>query len=187
MFNKSLFDRTLFNRSNTISEGLKIELVGSGDVEMSGVFYTPIPDISISGEGSLETLPIIFTPITARISNNYGTINPASKMVLVLPLNIDVYGTSRLEIFRLGDTVISLMHLTGLSLLPGESVTIDTDLMIVLFGLTHDVSVLTNNSKFFQLGSGLNELSINAYFETDPDPRADDELGVDVIWQNRWL
>ena len=73
----------------------------------------------------------------------------------------------------------NVIELIGLNLMPGESVTIDTDLLQVLLGAVEDVSSVTAESVFFELNPGLNDITVS----TDVDGQID----VTAIWQNRWL
>ena len=82
---------------------------------------------------------------------------------------------------------VSVLDLRNISLLPGETITIDTDSMVVLFGLVHDVSSLTSDSEFFELDKGTNELRFDWTYEANPNPIPENELEVTIIWQNRWL
>ena len=187
MFNRGLFDKTSFNSVDiSDDDNIAINLYGNGPI---GTFpleiSIPLPGSSLFGDSDFELIPYIEEYFTIALSESWGDLEMYP--VLDLPLDIDITSGSDLEIFRLGDTDISLLDLKNISLMPGETITIDTDLMIVLFGLEHDVSSLTNNSEFFELGKGLNEITFMAYYVNPPNPRNDEELDVIVIWENRWL
>ena len=186
MFDRqSSFDRTPFDRE--FPEGITIEMHGISTVEIDAVVPTPIPSFGILSDGGLEFDPYIFMPsaLPSEIIENDGYIS--SDLILKLPLNINLNGDSDIEIFRIGTTGITLIDLKGISLQPGESITIDTDLMKVLINQVHDVSSLTSSSVFFMLGPGLNQLTFVPYYAELPDPRTSDELALSIIWQNRWL
>lgn len=68
--------------------------------------------------------------------------------------DVDFFGVGDLDVFNIGNIQTEIINLRGLSLLPNETITIDTDSMIVLFGLEHDVSSLSNDSVFFNLNEG---------------------------------
>ena len=59
--------------------------------------------------------------------------------------------------------------------------------MTVLFGVNHDVSSLTDESIFFELNEGTNELKFEISYEIQPNPLPANELDTTLIWQNRWL
>lgn len=185
MFDHLLFDKTSFDNDFLLTD-ISISMYGNGTVEYLGIFENPIPSIELNGDGSLSVLSLLInTFVSIDLLENTGY--PSVFLVMLTPLNIDILGIGEFEIFRIGNTGISLLDLNGIELYPGDSVIIDTDLMSVLFGQIQDVSSLTVASTFFDLGVGLNQLTFMATYETDPNPRTNTELDVDIIWQNRWL
>ena len=96
-----------------------------------------------------------------------------------MPITIDVTGSGEMTLRRLSAIDESILELININLLPGEVVTIDTDLLQVLFGSIEDVSAVTSDSVFFELNPGENEILISTDSVTT--------LDVTAIWQNRWL
>lgn len=183
MFDRSKLNKSKFDKVKV--PGIDLSFYGDGYIGGYPVVYMPLPGPSIFADGGIDIVPYIPTSPNMDVTENEGNVE--AEIVLILELNIDMSGTGGVEIFRLGDTDISVIHLENIELQPGESLIIDTELMIVLFGVIHDVSSLTNKSKFFQLGKGLNELSFEATYTSAPSPRANDELNVVTIWENRFL
>lgn len=179
-FNRNKFDRNKFDRY--ADPGISIRMYGIGSIGVDSLVYSPI---KIFLYGSSSVLPILFaaSELTYNDYDNFGNID--LNLVVITPLTIDIGGSSELKILNIGNSNISRIELIDISLLPGETITIDTDLMVILLGLIHDVSSLTVDSEFFQLGPGLNEL----YFDYNlaSGTKAINQLEVTTIWQNRWL
>lgn len=125
----------------------------------------------------------VFTPRPVLENAMIGDINGSSQMTmsvnLEIPLIIQSHGQGSFLLRRVGALNENVIELIGINFLPGETITIDTDLLQVLFGAIEDVSSITNESVFFELNPGENEITIN----TDTDSI----LEVVAIWQNRWL
>ena len=111
----------------------------------------------------------------AMSSSSSLKMNPS----LQLPIPLTMTGTGTLTLRRLGALNENTIELLGLNLMPGESLTIDTDLLQILIGAKEDVDSVTTDSVFFELNPGENELTIS----TD----SNGPLEVVTIWQNRWL
>ena len=131
--------------------------------EMAGTsVFTPNPVLSTAMNGIID-----------------GSGRLSSTVSLLLPLTIVQRGQGNLVLRRLGALNENVIELIGINLLPGETITIDTDLLQVLFGPIEDVSSITNESVFFELNPGENEIAI--------DIDSNSTLDVVAIWQNRWL
>ena len=114
--------------------------------------------------------------------------NGGLELILVMEYDVDFFfNAGDLDVFNIGDIQTEVINLIGISLLPNQTITIDTDSMIVLFGLKHDVSSLTNDSVFFNLNEGTNEIKFIIGYESAPSPIPANELETRIIWQNRWL
>lgn len=189
MFDRFIFDSGKFDReTNDSYEG---HIHGSGEL-----VTTPemIQELSITFDGSASFSAVLAA--VAYITGNNGEIIDGNlppdeyeglKLVLVMEMNIALSGTGDLDMFNIGDIQTEIINLRGLSLLPNKTITIDTDSMTVLFGLEHDVSSLSNDSVFFNLNEGTNEIKFIIDYESVPSPMPANELETTIIWQNRWL
>lgn len=128
------------------------------------------------GSGTFTSRPILKTEIVGGLRGSGGMSLP---IALELPLTISLQGQGSLVPQRLGALNENVIALMGINLLPGETLTIDTDLLQVLIGSIEDVSSITNDSVFFELNPGENEIVI--------DVDSDTTMGVVAVWQNRWL
>ena len=188
MFDKTLFDKTLFDRIH-ISDGITINMFGDGYIdEYPFEFLTSPVDVnglSISGEGTFILFPVMQQNVYPESIDNDGYLELIP--ILRLEMDIDLYGDGELDLFRIGNYYLKRLDIREVSLNPGETIIVDTDLMTVLINSEYNVSGLTNLSEFFQLKNGLNQISFNAVFDSPPHPRGDEELDVYVIFSDRWL
>ena len=152
-----------FNSSGTLGVNNKIYFIQS--------FVPTIP-----AGGTLETKFVMQTPITINLS---GGSSLKSTVTFPMPIVMDITGVGEMTLRRLSAIDESILELININLLPGEVVTIDTDLLQVLFGSIEDVSAVTSDSVFFELNPGENEILISTDSVTT--------LDVTAIWQNRWL
>lgn len=177
---------------------LSCKMSGSGNMDSKLNVQTPLGAMIFSGVGNMISerdfvyQHLVFT-LSGRgeFNNNIymqkplgdvifaGIGNLTGKMVLKVPLSVSMEGTSTFELRRLSALNESILELDGITLQPGESITIDTDLLTVLFGHREDVSAVTKDSVFFELSPGENDITI----ETD----SNSQINVTAIWQNRWL
>lgn len=169
-----MFDHTLFNK-NSFDR-----------------YEAPVSsDFIISSYGNAIADFLITYNLTISLDGNDGGISEESTYFeLITPLIISITSTSRAEVSRLGNTDISFIYLEDITLAPGEEITIDTDLLTVLINGVHDVSAITIDSTFFELGPGSNNLIFYPEYDNYPDPYSDplgSELDISLIWQNRWL
>ena len=130
----------------------------------------------LTGAGSMSP-QVVFKTERSYALRGDGQMIPRVK--LWLPLNIDMKGQGNLALRRLSGLNENAIELIGINLLPGETVTIDTDLLQVLVGMVEDVSSVTTESVFFELNPGENEIIIDA--------DSAGKMDVVAIWQNRWL
>src|SRR5574344_875375 len=93
-----------------------------------------------------------------------------------LPIALYVGGKGEFILRRIGAFNENVIELIGIDFKPGDTITIDTDLLQVLFGPIEDVSSVTTDSEFFELNPGENEIII------DMDALSD--MDVTAIWQN---
>ena len=131
---------------------------------------------TIPAGGTLETKFVMQTSISINLS---GGSSLKTTGTFPMPITIDVTGSGEMTLRRLSAIDESILELININLLPGEVVTIDTDLLQVLFGSIEDVSAVTSDSVFFELNPGENEILISTDSVTT--------LDVTAIWQNRWL
>lgn len=187
MFDKSLFNKTGFDNLDPGNlDNLPVAFFGTGSIGQYLLeIHTPIGgDSPVSMYGDSIMIPLIEIEVYFDI-DIAGEGNLYSPMILIMPMPINFSGVGNIEVFRFGETGISLIHLKDILLAPGETITIDTDSMIVLFGETHDVSSMTIGSNFFQLGVGRNNIGFSIV--RDGAGLYPYELEVNAIWQNRWL
>lgn len=153
------------------------KMTGEGDFQSRRDYVRQVFAAPFDGQGDIRTEMVMRTSI--NIDEIEGTSELTGELVLQLPLTINMSGTSEFILRRLSALNESIFELDGINLMPGESVTIDTDILVVLFGSKEDVSSVTTDSVFFELSPGENDISI----KTD----SGGELNVTAIWQNRWL
>lgn len=155
-----------------------LSLSGQGEMRSQQDFVYQHMVFASNGQGMFDTSMEIITPLSFEEMQGYGDLT--GEMILKLPLTImGMDGTNSFLLRRLGALNENMFELDGINLLPGEVVTIDTDLLSVFFGFRQDVSSVTTNSVFFDLSPGENNIVI----ETD----AGEDMTVTAIWQNRWL
>jgi hypothetical protein len=185
MFNKSLFNKTNFERITQSKE--KPRMLSSGGILVEPVMHIPVPISDISSEGGMEVSPIIEVEHSGELGGVGGVV--ADGYANVLELSIYIGGMGEIAPPELGNLEVKVIDLQEISLGAFETVTIDTDLMVILFGQEHDVSSLTMESEFFQLGVGANRLKFVWSYAggVPPSPLPPNELSVTTIWQNRWL
>lgn len=193
MFDRLKFDKTRFDREvkeNTL-DNMEVGMFSvSSELDTNAVVIVPFNNDGISSDSGMKSYPLVLETNSVPSFDSDSGIRGKEpggdfKLILVLPLTIRLGNVSRLELLRLGDTNINIIEFNDINLLPGQSITIDTDLMVVLFGLDHDVSHITDDSVFFQLDDGKNELKFEYSFVTNPEVM--EHLNVSVLWQNRWL
>ena len=131
---------------------------------------------TISAGGTLETKFVMQTLITINLS---GGSSLKTTAIFPMAIPMDIMGFGEMTLRRLGNIDESVLELININLLPGKVVTIDTDLLQVLFGSIEDVSAVTSDSIFFELNPGENEILFLTNSVTT--------LDVTAIWQNRWL
>ena len=153
-----------FNSSGTLGVNNKIYFIQS---------FAP----TIPAGGTLETKFVMQTPITINLSG--GSSLKSTVTYYPMPIAIGITGFGEMTLRRLSAIDESILELININLFPGEVVTIDTDLLQVLFGSIEDVSAVTSDSVFFELNPGENEILISTDSVTT--------LDVTAIWQNRWL
>lgn len=152
-------------------------LSGSGNAEVNAkmFLYQNIYG-GLTGAGAMLS-QVVFK--TERSCSLRGEGQMVPRVSLGLPLTIGMKGQGSVMLRRLSGLNENAIELIGINLLPGETVTIDTDLLQVLVGLVEDVSSVTTESVFFELNPGENEIIIDADSASKMD--------IVAIWQNRWL
>ena len=189
MFDRLIFDSGRFDReTNDKYEG---QAHGAGELNTLVEMIYNI-DIIIDGASTFFALMAPHAIIESSgeiIEGNPGwqAGNGGLELILVMEYDVDFFNAGDLDVVNIGDIQTEIINLRGISLLPNGTITIDTDSMIVLFGLTHDVSSLSNDSVFFNLNEGTNEIKFIIGYESVPSPIPENELETTIIWQNRWL
>lgn len=161
----------------TIRTPIAAALSGYGGLSVSSQMYlTQRILAALSGTGVFTPRPVLAVAVNGILQ---GTGGMSAQTRLQLPLGILHQGDGAFVLRRLGALNENVIELIGINFLPGETITIDTDLLQVLFGPIEDVSSITSDSIFFELSPGENEIII--------DVDADATMDVVAIWQNRWL
>lgn len=187
MFDHILFDKSGFDNER-VFDGARLASFGYLDA-LGAVIYIPIPDIEIAGYNGIDFVPLFFVPLSAEIDDAEGGIDPDVIFELAIELTARIGGMGEIDLPAIGDLAVTVLELEDIELGQMETITIDSDLMIILFGTEHDVSSLTVESEFFDLGVGHNEI----VFEYDFAPAGvtypivGGDLDVTIIWENRWL
>ena len=149
---------------------------GNGASGVNKIYFIRSFAPTIPAGGTLATKFVMQTPIPINLS---GGSSLKSTVTFPMPISMDIKGAGEMTLRRLSAIDESILELININLLPGEVVTIDTDLLQVLFGSIEDVSAVTSDSVFFELNPGENEILISTDSVTT--------LDVTAIWQNRWL
>ena len=161
----------------TIRTPIAVALSGNGGIVInSQMFLTQRMQGTLSGDGAFVPRPVLWT---AFAGNLHGSGEISSQIRLQLPLLILQQGQGSIILRRIGALNENVIELIGINFLPGETITIDTDLLQVLFGPIEDVSSITSDSVFFELNPGENEIIV--------DIDSDTTMDIVAIWQNRWL
>lgn len=154
-----------------------ITFQGSGGISISPQTYLrQYMQGALSGMGTFVPQFVLAVSVT---SNMQGSGEASPQISLQLPLVISHQGESSFMLRRLAAINANVIELIGINLLPGETVTIDTDSLDVLFGVIEDVSSVSTDSVFFELSPGENEITIDA--------DSDGTMEVTAVWQNLWL
>lgn len=152
----------------------------SGDSSMSidnRMFFCQLMRSAMTGNGVFDPKPVLSTSFGADF-NGIGDMK-VNTIVFQLPIALYVGGKGEFILRRLAAFNENAIELIGIDFKPGDTITIDTDLLQVLFGPIEDVSSVTTDSVFFELNPGENEIIIDIDALSDMD--------VTAIWQNRWL
>lgn len=161
----------------SVQTPFKVNIGGSSILKVDNrMIILQFIQANLIGAGTVNNNLILQLPIDPKLN---GSSVLKGSLDLQLPLQIQLTGFGGLNIRRLSAMNENILELIGINLLPGETVTIDTDLLQVLFGSREDVSSVTNNSVFFELNPGENEITVS----TDTN----ESLEITGIWQNRWL
>ena len=161
----------------SVKTPFKASLTGSGNAGMDHRFrLIQYMEGHIKSSGGIVPELVVKTAMDISLD---GQSNVDSDLILSLPLAILQSGHGDINLRRLSELNENILELSNINLLPGETVTIDTGLLQVLFGMTEDVSSVSSDSVFFELSPGENEIAIS----TDSGSKVD----VVAIWQNRWL
>ena len=152
----------------------------SGDSSMSidnRMFFYQLMRSAMTGTGVFDPKPVLSTSFGADF-NGIGDMK-VNTITFQLPISLYVGGKGEFILRRIGALNENVIELIGIDFKPGDTITIDTDLLQVLFGPIEDVSSVTTDSVFFELNPGENEIIIDIDALSDMD--------VTAIWQNRWL
>lgn len=170
-----------------------------GDIIENIAIQTPLGDINFSGRGELidtntyVTQDIegfivgggdINTPLTLKMYMSADIVGDSSvsvdnKFKLLTNISGDIVGVGDIDSIRIGGLNTDTIAFTNLGLKSGQTLTIDTDDLDVYIDNIRNVNSVTNDSVFFQLQPGENEIT----FVSPNNPN----LTVTIIYQNRWL
>lgn len=132
---------------------------------------------ALSGSGEINARPVISVSFASNMSGSGDS--QFRTFSLQLPLLPNMSGNGQIILRRLGALNENVIELIGIDFKPGDIITIDTDLLQVMFGAIEDVSAITSDSVFFELNPGENEITI--------DVNSEAKMNVTAVWQNRWL
>lgn len=149
----------------------------NGDLLPFNVSIMQYVESSIVSRSDIKVGAIMQTPLNFTTG---GSSALKSSISLKIPIGISLSGTSDISVRRFGSLGVESLELIGINLYPGESITIDTDLLDVMIGNRHDVTSVTTDSVFFELNPGESEITIGTDVLNSP-------LKATLIWQNRWL
>ena len=186
-FDHMLFDRNKFDRE--INDNWEGYLSSKALIVLDMIIETPLQPFRLSGGKNIvrTTADYVLELGTDQSGKGTGGIKEG-KMVMIYEIRGISYSNGKIEDLIIGDLQLSEIDLRRMSFLPNETLTIDTDTMTVVFGIMHDVSSVTNNSIFFELDKGLNDLTFSwEYEDGTPGFLPDGQLEITIIWQNRYL
>lgn len=156
---------------------IKGSLSGSGTMKVDNrMNLSQYMKVNFTGDGTLKNDIVLQRSIIPNFSGS-SSLKGSISLPLLIPIKLS--GTSELTLRRLSARNENFIELLNINLLSGETVTIDTDLLQVLFGAREDVSAVSTNSVFFELNPGENEITVST--------NTNESLEVVGIWQNRWL
>lgn len=178
---------------------LTINMPGNGNMTCDMIIQTPLEEIEFSGSSGFSVKEDIINQLMAMEFRSTGSLtaeinlqtslgissftgNSAffnQEVILTLALALMLTGDSGFKLRRIGAIDKDIFELENIKLLPGQTVTIDTDLLTVKFDGLPDVSAVTSDSIFFQLFPGDTTFII----ENSPG----EKMEVNVVTQNRWL
>ena len=171
----------VLNTNLVVRTPINCALSGTGGVVIdSRMFLYQNMIGNLVGAGAFTPRPVFETELFCDVIRGSGEMSP--HVNLQLPLKISSTGQGAFILRRLGSLNENVIELFGINLLPGETITIDTDLMEVLFGSVEDVSATSTESVFFELNPGANELAIDLGVDD-----SENTMAITAIWQNRWL
>ena len=200
-----MFDRTLFNKNkfNRRIEGFDVGTMEiaiyslEANLDSKLVIYTPLNYINDNflGDGFITSYPLLLIhPLYPPTLTNYVAAAPYGSgiddnkpLILIITLDFIISSEGDFEITRIGDKETNVINLKNVNLKPNQTLVIDTDLMIVTIDGIPDVSFISDDSSFFLLDDGNNEIAFNWSYVNVPSPIPAEELMLSVIWQNRWL
>jgi len=153
-------------------------LSGSGEIDIDDrVMLIQHMRSNITGVSQLTNNIVLRTSMEIAPINGSASINAAFPLKTLMQANLSGNGTLLLN--RISELNEEIFELKGISLAPGQTVIIDTNLLQVWINSQENVANVTTDSVFFELNPGINEIKI----QTDKTGTLD----VTAIWQNRWL
>lgn len=167
-----------FKPEISVKTPLKANLSGTSSMVLdSRVYIIQNMTVPLSGFGVITNSALVDVSIHP-IFSGVGSLTTALELKVLIGGNLKGEGTVLLRRLSAFNEVV--FELIGITLEPGQTLTIDTDSLQVLFGSIEDVSSVTTDSVFLELNPGQNDISIS----TDS---SDATLDVLAVWQNRWL
>lgn len=152
---------------------------GIGELIESGLFFYQHTHSNLKGRGDFRYDMLLKMPIAINTMAGSGGMSVNNKLFLRMETRSSISGFGELILRRIGALNTEVLEFANLNLKPGQNMIIDTDELNVFIDNILNVDSVTEDSIFFQLKPGENEIS----FVSNGNIR----LNVTVIWQNRWL
>jgi len=176
----------------TIKTPTTSEIIGSSNLIMDETITRYINLKTVSDFADIEKCEVNLTLRTELVCSFNGN-GSVKNMELEMPLSLSdpndpqiLNGFGNLTLNRLGSLNENLIELLDLDFKPGDTIIVDTDLLQVLINSIEDVSSVTQDSVFFELNPGINEIKFSIGGDDAIDPE-EQTLDILATWQNRWL
>ena len=177
MYNRARFNHTPYNRSTVLEFQWKASVDGVAAVkaEINICFSFNIDPASGISDGSGLFIRIIFP----------DSISEALSETLAAYVRVFMYEGIAEAISGSSGTKVSLYELAtmliqNINMAAGDTLIIDTDHMTVTLNGVNVVDKISDESEFFDLKPGLNEIAVSS-------KTAASKADVKILWKDKWL